>query len=74
MVGKKKVTITKEQRVYLDRIMHDSICPECGKEFGRSRSVKWAYQHRGQFFCSYTCFRKDEKKRSEKKRKVVVVA
>lgn len=47
-------------------------CPICGKEFGMFDPAIWVYQdHRGKYFCSWTCYNKFKRKQAEKHTKVM---
>lgn len=52
--------------------MYDSQCGKmykcrcCGKEFWCSYRDNWTYKTESKMFCSYTCFRKDQRAREAK--------
>lgn len=66
MPGSEKLQINSEDRKMLDTVGRQCLCAECGKPFERL-SYDWVYKSRTyhgriKWYCSYTCWRAEDKK------------
>jgi len=52
--------------VHVNKLSTEKKCPHCGKEFSCC-TPSWVYKRMSNYFCSYTCWRSDEKEQAEAK-------